>query len=61
MGFSWARYQTHVPCTGRQIPNHWAIREVPCDILKQVVTPMKNKQEGGNLFENLQQKRKKRE
>ena len=23
------RDQTHVLCTGRQIPNHWATRDVP--------------------------------
>ena len=48
MGSSWTRYQTHVPCIGRQILNHWTTREVPYDSLKQVVTPMKNKQKGGN-------------
>ena len=26
---SLARDQTHVPCIGRQILNHWATREVP--------------------------------
>ena len=26
---SWTKDQTHVPCTGRQILNHWTIREVP--------------------------------
>ena len=25
---SWTRYQTHVPCFGRQILNHWTTREV---------------------------------
>ena len=25
---SWTRDQTHVPCFGRQIPNHWSTREV---------------------------------
>ena len=28
MGSSWTRNQTHVPCIGRQILNHWTIREV---------------------------------
>ena len=27
VGSSWTRVQTRVPCTGRQIPNHWATRE----------------------------------
>ena len=26
---SWTRAQTHIPCTGKQIPNHWTTREVP--------------------------------
>ena len=26
---SWTRAQTHVPCIGRRILNHWATREVP--------------------------------
>ena len=26
---SWTRDQTHVPCTGRQILNHWTTRKVP--------------------------------
>lgn len=26
------RNWTHVPCTGRQIPNCWTIREVPCNV-----------------------------
>ena len=26
---SLTRDQTHVPCIGRQIPNHWTTREVP--------------------------------
>ena len=29
VGSSQARAQTHVPCTGRQIPNHYATREAP--------------------------------
>ena len=28
VGSSWTRYQTHVPCMGRGIPNHWTMREV---------------------------------
>ena len=28
MGSSWIRGQTHVPCFGRQILNHWTTREV---------------------------------
>ena len=27
---SWTRNRTHVPCTGRQILNHWTTREIPC-------------------------------
>ena len=27
-GIFWTRYQTHVPCMGRGIPNHWTTREV---------------------------------
>ena len=26
---SWTRDQTHIPCIGSQILNHWATREVP--------------------------------
>ena len=26
---SWTRDRTHVPCTGRQILNHWITRQVP--------------------------------
>ena len=26
---SWSRGQTHVPFTGRRIPNHWTTREIP--------------------------------
>ena len=26
---SWTRDRTHIPCTGRWIPHHWATREVP--------------------------------
>ena len=29
VGSSWTRNQTCVPCMGRQILNHWTIREVP--------------------------------
>ena len=29
VGSSWTRNQTCVPCIGRQILNHWTIREVP--------------------------------
>ena len=29
VGSSWTRDQTCVPCIGRQILNHWTIREVP--------------------------------
>ena len=29
VGSSRTRDRTHVPCTGRQILNHWATREVP--------------------------------
>ena len=29
VGSSQTRDQTHVPCTGRQILNHWATKEVP--------------------------------
>ena len=29
MGSSWTRGQTHVPCVGRHILNHWTTREVP--------------------------------
>ena len=29
MGSSQTRDQTRVPCIGRQILNHWTIREVP--------------------------------
>ena len=30
---SWTRDRTCVPCNGRQIPNHWTIREVPRQII----------------------------
>ena len=29
MGSSWTRDRTHVPCTGRQILNHWTTRKNP--------------------------------
>ena len=29
--FSQPQDQTHVPCIGRQIPNHWTTREVQCE------------------------------
>ena len=29
VGSSWTRDRTCVPCIGRQILNHWTIREVP--------------------------------
>ena len=29
VGSSWTRYQTRVPCTDRQIPNHCTPREAP--------------------------------
>ena len=32
VGSSQTRDQTHVPCTGRQILNHWTTREVPVSL-----------------------------
>ena len=32
---SWTRDQTYVPCTGRQILNHWTTREVYIQLLCQ--------------------------
>ena len=32
VGSSQTRNQTHVPCTGRQILNHWTTRKVPPSI-----------------------------
>jgi len=29
VGCSWSRGQTHVPCIGRQILNHWSTRKIP--------------------------------
>ena len=29
VGSSWTRDHTYVPCTGRQIINHWTTREAP--------------------------------
>ena len=45
MGSSQTRDQTHVPCIGRQILNHWATREVPeCWFLNyKVCCPPKGK------------------
>ena len=33
---SQSRDRTHVPCIGRQIPNHWTTRKVPQSILTKV-------------------------
>ena len=36
---SQTRYQTHVPCTGRQILNHWTPREVQGDSFDYIRWP----------------------
>ena len=32
LGSSWTRDRTRLPCTGRQILNHWSTREAPNNI-----------------------------
>ena len=45
MGSSWTRAQTHVPCTGRQILNHCATREVPTVQYLYILWMQKKKRE----------------
>ena len=39
VGSSWTRYQTRVPCTGRQILNHCTPREAPSFLLISPTAP----------------------
>ena len=39
-GSSYIRDQTRVPCTGRQILNHWTTREVPMLCLLRAFSPL---------------------
>ena len=40
VGSSYIRDQTHVPCTGRQILNHWTTRKVPMLCLLRAFSPL---------------------
>ena len=37
------RDKTHIPCTGRQILNHWTPREVPIDFFESHERNMHNR------------------